>query len=79
MADKQPYDYRHMKTTLDSLMLAWAKQPYLRLGQLLMNAGKVSLPTHGGPPDLFSIQDDDLARIVIKYVEESCGPTTPAK
>lgn len=75
MADKQPYDYRHMKTMLDSLMLAWAQQPYLRLGQLLTNAA-CDPNDHG---DLFSIEDDELARIVIKFAEEACGNTTSAQ
>lgn len=72
MADKQPYDYPHMKRTLDSLMVAWRMNPYLRLGQLLMNAGTGVLPTHDGPPDLFYVEDDNLAKMVMKYSEDSC-------
>lgn len=73
MPDKQPYDYNHMKRTLDSLMVAWKAQPYLRLGQLLMNAAIGVIPTQDGPPDLFSVEDDELSRMVIKYSDDQLG------
>ena len=72
MVDKQPYDFNHMKRTLDSLMVAWSMNPYLRLGQLLMNAGTRVLPTQDGSPDLFYIEDDKLAAMALKYSEDTC-------
>lgn len=72
MADKQPYDFTHMRRTLDSLMVAWKMQPYQRLGQLLMNAGATIVDTHGGAPDLFYVEDDKLAASVMKYSEDQC-------
>lgn len=67
MADEQPYDYKHMKATLDSLMVAWAKNPYQRFGQLLMNMNRDLWVD--GAPDLFNIKDDVLAKKALEYSE----------
>jgi hypothetical protein len=73
MPDKQPYDYAHMKRMLDSLMVAWKKNPYLRLGQLVVNAvGHRSLGQPLNGPDLFYIENDELASAVIKFSEDTC-------
>ena len=70
MADKQPYDWKHMQTTLDGIMLAWSKEPYLRLGQLLMNSSIGVLPTWDGPPDLFYVEDEALVKMVSDFADK---------
>lgn len=57
--DKQPFDRQHMTTVLDSILVAWNKQPLQRLGQLLANATRRS--------DLFNTQDTELVKALNEY------------
>ena len=66
---QQPRDHKHMSRVLDSLMVAWKMNPYLRFGQLLMNAGMELVDTYDGAPDLFYIEDEVLAQGVIRFSE----------
>ncbi len=49
---------------VDKLVHAWIRYPDLRLGQLISNA------LHGCGTDLFYMEDEDLIKRVIKYLDK---------
>lgn len=57
--NKQPFDRNHMTTVLDTILVAWSKDPYQRLGQLLVNAIRVN--------DLFYVEDTLMVEKVQAY------------
>jgi len=84
MAAQQPYEWKHRKEVLDSIMVVWAKFPYLRLGQLLENAvGRygnradtssdrktMSMMECGTCADLFNLSNEDLVTVLQKMEQE---------
>lgn len=55
----QPYSRKHMIEVLDSILVIWNKNPYLRLGQLLVNATGIN--------DLFYIEDHEVVNKVMDW------------
>lgn len=69
--DKKPYDRKHMVEVLDTIMLKWHDNPYLRLGQLLVNATGVN--------DIFYVEDHILVNKVrgFQRADKDSVPTQP--
>lgn len=69
-------DPARIEPMLDALRRAWQRCPDLRLGQVVSNAAR----SHGAWPDVFSVEDDELARgleALARPRDSSPHPTAP--
>ena len=59
-------DPNRIESVLKRIGTMWSLCPDLRLGQLLVNSSIMS----GGTSDIFYVEDEDLVKIVEKFMED---------